>query len=121
MKEESFHDTLKRLIHEYILLTYKHTKKYPKDERYGLTSQDRRASVSIMLNYVEGFARMKFGAMTNHYEISFASLKESIYVRFLAKELKYINVNEYKEAFVLKDRIGAMLYKTIDGIKNNRK
>jgi len=32
MKEESFHDTLKRLIHEYVLLTYKHTKKYPSDE-----------------------------------------------------------------------------------------
>lgn len=56
MKEESFHDKLKRLIHEYVMLTYGSTKKYPNDERFGLTSQDRRAGVSIMLNYVEGFA-----------------------------------------------------------------
>ena len=117
MKGEPFHDTLKKLIHEYVLLTYQHTAKYPNNEKYGLTSQDRRAAVSVMLNYVEGFARMKFGPMTNQFEISFASLKESIYVRFLAMKLGYINQEEYKCALILKERIGAMLYKTIEGIK----
>lgn len=112
-----FHKVLKELIHEYIMLTYESTKKYPSDERYGLTSQDRRASVSIMLNYVEGFARIKSGPMTNQFEIAFASLKESIYCRFLAKELKYITLEEYVGAFKLKERIAAMLYKTIEGIK----
>lgn len=120
MKEESFHDTLKRLIHEYILLTYKHTKKYPTDEKYGLTSQDRRAAVSVMLNYVEGFARGKLGQMTNQFEIAFASLKESIYCRFLAKCLGYVLVDEYKESLMLKEKIAKMLYGTIEGIKRKK-
>lgn len=115
--EDSFHSTLKKLIHEYVLLSYTHTKKYPADERYGLTSQDRRSSVSVMLNYVEGFARMKLGVMSNQFEIAFASLKESIYCRFLAKELSYLTAEEYKKALQLKERIGAMLYGTIQGIK----
>lgn len=119
MKGENFHDILKRLIHEYILLTYQHTKKYPNDEKFGLTTQDRRAAVSIMLNYVEGFARMKVGVTTNQYETSFASLKESIYCRFLASQLVYITKEEYDMASSLKDRIGAMLYKTIEGIKGS--
>ena len=59
MKENNFHDILKQLIHTYILTAYNQTKKYPVDERYGLTSQDRRAAVSIMLNYIEGYSRMK--------------------------------------------------------------
>lgn len=121
MKEDNFHDKLKGLIHEYVLLSYKSTKRYPLDEKFGLTSQDRRASVSVMLNYVEGFARMKFGVMVNMFEISFASLKESIYCRFLAKELNYITVEEYRQALILKERIGAMLYKTIEGIKNKNR
>lgn len=82
--QERFHDKLKRLIHEYVLLTYTLTKKYPNEERYGLISQDRRASLSIMLNYVEGYGRMKDGVKKNFYEISFASLKESIYCKYIA-------------------------------------
>ncbi|MFZ2190176.1 MAG: four helix bundle protein [Candidatus Magasanikiibacteriota bacterium] len=121
MKEGNFHDELKRFIHEYVLLSYIHTKKYPVDERYGLTSQDRRASVSVMLNYVEGFARMKFGVMVNQFEIAYASLKESIYCRFLSKELNYISEEEYKQALILKEKIGKMLYGTIQGIKNKNR
>jgi len=120
MEEESFHDKLKRLIHEYVLLTYRQIKQYPNDERYGLTSQDKRAAVSVMLNYVEGFARMKLGVMANQFEISYASLKESIYCRFLAKELGYISVQDYKEALVLKEKISPMLYGTIQGINKRR-
>ena len=121
MEEESFHQKLKRLIHEYILLTYKHTAKYPSEEKFGLTSQDRRAAVSIMLNYVEGYARMKSGVMVHQFETAYGSLKESIYCRFLAKELAHITVEEYEKALALKEKIGGMLYGTIDGIKNKSK
>ena len=116
-----FHSRLKKLIHEYILLTYKSTQKYPVDEKFGLTSQDRRAAVSIMLNYIEGYARVKLLVMLNFYETAFGSLKESIYCRYLAKELKYIDDSEYNQALKLKDEIGAMLYKTIEGLRNKTK
>lgn len=115
--QETFHDILKRCIDDYILLAYASTKKYPTDERYGLTSQDRRAALSIMLNYVEGYARMRPAVQLNQYEIAYASLKESIYCRFLAVRLNYISLEEYREANALKERIGAMLYSSIEGLR----
>ena len=120
MGGNSFHQRLKVLIHQYILLTYQHTKKYPSDERFGLTSQDRKAAVSVMLNYVEGRARMKIAGTQNQYEISYGSLKESIYCRFLAKDLGHISRDAYNDAFELKEEIGAMLYSTIQGIRKDR-
>lgn len=116
----TFHEKLKMLIHEYIMLTYVHSKEYPNDERFGLTSQDRRSSVSIMLNYVEGYARMRIAVKQNMYETSFGSLKESIYCRFLARELGYISDEDYTSAHELKEQIAPMLYASIQGIKNKR-
>lgn len=118
MEELKFHGRLKKLIHEYILLTYKQTNKYPSEEKFGLISQDRRASVSIMLNYIEGYARMKPLIVINFFETSYASLKESIYCKYLGTELGYIDKVEYHQALALKEEIGAMLYKTIEGLKN---
>lgn len=116
-----FHDRLKLLIHQYVLLSYQLSNKYPNEEKFGLTSQDRRASVSVMLNYVEGYARIRDAVKLNFYEISFGSLKESIYVKFLAKELNHITEKEYNNAKVLEDEISAMLYKTLEGIRKKIK
>lgn len=116
-----FHDRLKDLIHQYVLLSYKLTKKYPTDERFGLISQDRRASVSVMLNYIEGYARMREAVKLNFYEISFGSLKESIYAKFLAMNLEYIYKEDYEKARVLENEISAMLYKTLEGIRKKVK
>ena len=115
--KSDFHRHLKTLIHEYILLTYKLTENYPSSERFGLTSQDRRAAVSVMLNYIEGYARMRPAVTLNFQETSYASLKESIYCRYLAKCLGYISEQEYDEALKISDEIGAMLYKTLEGIR----
>ena len=121
MSDYSFHDKLKLLMHDYVLLSYKLSAKYPSDERFGLTSQDRRESVSVILNYVEGYARMRDAVKLNFYETSFASLKESIYTKFLAKELGYILENDYQEAKKLEDEISAMLFKTNEGIRKKIK
>jgi four helix bundle protein len=121
MSDMNFHSKLKGLIHKYILLTYKLSKKYPSDERFGLTSQDRRSAVSVMLNNVEGYARMRPAVQLNFCETAFASLKESIYCRYLAKELGYISQEEYDEAFALKEKIAPMLYKTMEGLRRKRK
>jgi len=78
-----------------------------------LTPQLRRSSVSVMLNYVEGYGRMKEKSKKHFYRISYASLKESIYIVFLAKELKYIPDDDYKKIFDIKDKIGAMIYSIV--------
>jgi len=78
---------LKKYIHEYIKFTYKISRDFPREEMYGITSQFRRASMSIMLNYVEGFARNsnnKDKLYKNFIEISYGSLKESKYLLFFS-------------------------------------
>ena len=70
---------LKLKTHQFIKLIYQETLNFPKHEQYGLTSQIRRAAVSVMLNYLEGFARFKPKVKLNFYEISFGSIKECKY------------------------------------------
>jgi len=50
-----YQTTLKKKMDEFAHVVYRVTRKFPKDEVYGITSQLRRASVSIVLNYIEGF------------------------------------------------------------------
>lgn len=112
---------LKNKIHQFIVLIYKLTQKFPKDEQYGLISQLRRAAVSIMLNFLEGFARRKDKVKLNFYEISFGSLKECKYILYLAKELNYITPVDYQITISLAEEIGAMLWQTITTIENRIK
>jgi len=83
---------------------------------YGVTSQFRRASMSIMLNYVEGFARNsnnKDKLYKNFIEISYGSLKESKYLLFFSYDEKYIDKKEYEHGLNLSDKIGKMLWSLI--------
>jgi len=75
-----FPEQLKKKMDEYAHLVYKVTKDFPKEERYGIVSQLRRAALSVILNYIEGFARHKKAVKKNFWEISYGSLKESKYL-----------------------------------------
>lgn len=99
----------------YVQYVYLLTKKFPKDELYGVTSQLRRAAVSVILNYIEGFARIKPKVKLNSFEISYGSLKETKYLSYLSYKQNYITQEEYKKALTMNDEIGAMLWKTIVG------
>lgn len=112
----SFHDELKQIIHEYIKFIYRITKDFPKDELYGVVSQFRRSAMSIMLNYVEGFARknkVKDKVYQNFLETSYGSLKESKYLLYFSFDIKYINKKDYEYGLELSDRIGKMLWSLI--------
>lgn len=119
MSKEEFHKKLKELINEYILLGYKLARKFPPEERYNMRSQACRALLSIMLNYVEGYARTKKKVTKNSYETSYGSLQESIYVFYLACRFKYVTREEYFEMYNLKERIAQMLWKTIEGLRED--
>ncbi len=117
MIENGFHKKLHFLITSYILVGYKTTKQFPDDERFGMISQARRALVSILLNYVEGYARSKKAVMINFYEISYGSLQETICVFYLATQLKYIAKEQYQKLFNQKEEIAKMIWKTVEGLK----
>jgi len=92
---------------------YKTTKSFPRDELYGITSQLRRAALSVVLNYIEGFARIKSKVTRNFWEISYGSLKEVKYLLHFSYQEKYLSEKEYKKLATLADEVGAMLWKSL--------
>ena len=64
------------LADEVVILIYRATREFPKEEIYGLTSQMRRAAVSVPSNIVEGCARESQTEYLRFLEIAFGSLRE---------------------------------------------
>ena len=77
------------LADEVAIMIYRITRNFPKEEVYGLTSQLRRAAVSVPSNIVEGCARESCAEYLRFLEISFGSLKELHYQFSLAIRLGY--------------------------------
>ena len=77
------------LADEVALLTYQVTRKFPKEEIYGLTSQMRRAAISVPSNIVEGCARESQTEYLRFLEIAFGSLRELHYQFGLSGRLGY--------------------------------
>ncbi len=94
---ETYHEKLKRQMDEFVHLAYRVTKTFPKEEIYGVTSQLRRATLSVVLNYIEGYARGKEKVHKNFLEISYGSLKESKYLIQFSNVEKYINEKDCKD------------------------
>lgn len=75
------------LAEEVAVLIYGMTKRFPKEEMYGLTAQLRRAAVSVPSNIVEGCARESQAESLRFLEIAFGSLRELHYQLGLAGRL----------------------------------
>ena len=110
MTKTTYHETLKEKMDDYAHLIYSVSKSFPKEELYGITSQLRRATLSVILNYIEGYARMREKVHQNFLEISYGSLKESKYLLHFSMKEKYINKDDYDKCIRLADVIGAMLW-----------
>lgn len=82
--------------HKLVLAIYKITNKFPKEEIFGLTSQMRRAAVSVTSNIAEGFTRDTFSDKCHFYVISHASITELQNQLFIAKDVGYISETEFK-------------------------
>lgn len=78
-----------RKSHEFVLSVYGFTKDFPKDERFGLTSQFRRAAISIPANVAEGFKKKGASDKTRFMNISQGSVEECRYYLILANDLGY--------------------------------
>lgn len=118
--ENRFHAKLKQKMNELVHFIYSISNNFPKEEIYGSKSQIRRAALSIILNYIEGYARKRSLVYINFLEISYGSLTESDYLLDFSYEEKWINETDYGKAKVLAKEIGAMLWSTIEGIKKKQ-
>jgi len=81
--------------HKLVLMIYKITKSFPKDELFGLVSQIRRSAVSITSNIAEGFSRSSYKEKAQFYSISLGSLTELENQLLVAKDIGYIAGNNF--------------------------
>jgi four helix bundle protein len=81
--------------HVLTLAVYRVTVAFPSDERFGLTSQIRRASASIAANLAEGCGRRSDGEMARFIPIAMGSGAELSYHLLLARELKFLSPADY--------------------------
>ena len=77
--------------HEFVKAVYAVTKQFPEDERYGLTSQFRRAAVSIAANICEGYRKLSRADKLRFMNIAQGSLEECRYYIILSQDIAYIN------------------------------
>ena len=86
-----------QLSHSLCLVIYRISSKFPKSELYSLTSQLRRAAISIPANIVEGYYRNTTKELIQFLYHSRGSCGEAIYYIVLSRDLKYISEQEYEE------------------------
>ena len=89
-KSKTFYDTIVwQKAHQFVLDVYSFTSTFPKKEDYALTSQFRRAAISITANIAEGFIRQSNREKVRFYNISQGSLEECRNYLILSKDLRY--------------------------------
>ncbi len=82
---------------ELVVLLYKITNSFPKSEVYGLTSQIRRAAVSVVANIAEGWLRRTTADKKRYFEIAQGSLLELDAEMDIAKEVGYVVESDYEK------------------------
>lgn len=106
---------------ELALATYKFTSKFPSEEKFGLTTQMRRAAVSIPSNIAEGSARQGKKEFKNFLSIAQGSLSELDTQLELAFLLKYLDLEKFQEIDKLMVRIDKMLTGLIRSLNTSKK
>ena len=105
--------------HQFTINVYIMTKHFPEDERYGLTSQFRRAAVSIGANIAEGYKKLGKLDKLRFLNIAEGSLAECENYIILSKDIDYINEEEYTILHNYAEETGRLLTAYSNGIINN--
>jgi len=87
------------------------SKDFPKDEIYGITSQLRRAALSIPTNIVEGCGRQNQNELRQFINIALGSLAEVEYLIDFSLKLKYLDKEDYAKLQELRSTVGKLLWK----------
>lgn len=95
---------------------YRLTKLFPKEELYGLTSQIRRAAVSIPANVAEGYTRKHRPEYTQFIRIAFASGAELETLLLIAKKLCLAGIEQFSKCEDLLSRVMKMLNRLISAL-----
>ena len=99
--------------HALVLAVYQLTKAFPREETYGLTSQIRRAAVSIPANIAEGFPKRTVAEKRRFLEIAKGSLEEVRYYIILALDLHYITEASLQSSL---EEVSRLLYRSTQSL-----
>lgn len=99
---------------------YSTTASFPVDERFGLTSQMRRAAVSISSNIAEGSARKSDQDFARFIEIAYGSLMEVVSQAIIASHLSLLAKSELEELVEPAEELGRMLSRLRSKLTNRR-
>ena len=88
---------------------YDATASFPSDERFGLTNQMRRASVSVSSNVVEGSGRSSRKDNARFAEIAYSSLMEVVLEAHVARRRKFLDQGTFREIYAEAEVIARML------------
>jgi four helix bundle protein len=99
--------------HAWVLAVYRMSEAFPAKEQYALTSQLRRAAMSVPANVAEGFKKRGARDKLRFFNIAQGSLEESRYFLILARDLGYADVREAQEKLEEVSRLLEAYYRTI--------
>jgi four helix bundle protein len=102
--------------HQLVLLTYRVTKTFPREELYGLTSQARRAAFSVAANIAEGSAKRGPREFRRFLDMAVGSLAELAYIFQLVKDLDLIEPAKWSELDQARETAGRLtwgLYRSV--------
>lgn len=115
---KSFEDVeIWKKAHAWVLSIYRFSEGFPKHELFGLSSQLRRAAVSVPANFAEGFKKLGKADKLRFYNIAQGSLEECRYYFILARDLGYGDVVEMQQQAIT---IGKMLNSYMAAISKDR-
>ena len=105
---------------EFVKTVYKVTKQFPDDERYGLTSQFRRAAISIAANICEGYRKQSRADKLRFMNIAQGSLEECRYYIILSLDIEYIDQETHNQLEYLLNGTSWKLNGYAEAISKNR-
>lgn len=106
--------------HQLALAVYKSTKEFPKEELYGLTSQIRRASMSIPTNIAEGCGRNTDADFARFLQMGMGSASETEYQLLLSHDLGFLDKEKYDKLNVDVTEIKRMLASLLKTLRAQR-
>lgn len=109
--------TIYSLAHQFVLDVYKATDNFPEFEHKNLTSQLRRAAVSIPLNIAEGSSRRSKKEFLNFLNYGFGSGKEIEVILELSKDLGYLTLGAHKELSLKLDHLMSKMFLFIRSVE----
>ncbi|HXG82404.1 MAG TPA: four helix bundle protein [Pyrinomonadaceae bacterium] len=103
-----------------VVICYEITKGFPLNEVYGLTSQLKRAAVSIPANIGEGYGKHGLGEYIHFLGIAQSSLRETETLLLIAKRLNFISAEELNNALTLSTEISKMIAGLTRSLRNKQ-